>query len=205
MDKGQAVHAAWQLRDVWEGLLKFLGTLAVADYLAALPPEDERCKPLLRQMLQKSGLTNGSWATLMEIALKDGPLPGSRLPELGPLLFKNGKHQRLFRLLQHNSKDIAADSFIGWRNRVFGHGVFRKDVGSYAREALHWLGRLHEAFELCRPLFTSLTLESDGPSGEILTWGEKSPLPFYHAGNRRPAARFSRPCASAPAAARRCC
>jgi len=35
MDQGQAVHAAWQLRDVWEGLLKFLATLAVADYFAA--------------------------------------------------------------------------------------------------------------------------------------------------------------------------
>ena len=31
MDEGQAVHAAWQLRDVWEGLLKFLASLAVAD------------------------------------------------------------------------------------------------------------------------------------------------------------------------------
>jgi hypothetical protein len=35
MDESQAVHAAWQLKDVWEGLLKFLATLAVADHLAA--------------------------------------------------------------------------------------------------------------------------------------------------------------------------
>src|SRR2546430_1463465 len=40
MDQGQAVHTAWQLRDVWEGLLKFLATLAVADHLAAAPAED---------------------------------------------------------------------------------------------------------------------------------------------------------------------
>ena len=42
MDLGQAVHAAWQLRDVWEGLLKFLATLAVADHLATAPAEDPR-------------------------------------------------------------------------------------------------------------------------------------------------------------------
>jgi len=60
------------------------------------------------------------------------------------------------------------------------HGVFRKDLASYAEDALHWLGRLHDAFDLCRPLLESLALESNGPKGEILTWGEKSPLPFYH-------------------------
>jgi hypothetical protein len=37
MDQGQAVHAAWQLRDVREGLLKFLATLAIADHLVAAP------------------------------------------------------------------------------------------------------------------------------------------------------------------------
>src|SRR5438552_10968870 len=78
MDQGQAVHAAWQLRDVWEGLLKFLGTLAVADHLAAAPAEDSRTKKLLGQLLKKDGLSNGTWATLMEIALRNGPLPGAR-------------------------------------------------------------------------------------------------------------------------------
>ncbi len=65
-------------------------------------------------------------------------------------------------------------------NCCFGHGVFRKDLASYAEDALHWLGRLHDAVDLCRPLLESLALESVGPKGEILTWGEKSPLPFYH-------------------------
>src|SRR5437660_7244998 len=79
MDQGQAVHAAWQLRDVWEGLLKFLATLAVADHLAAVPAEDQRSKKLLSQLLKKDGLSNGTWATLMEIALKEGPPPRARL------------------------------------------------------------------------------------------------------------------------------
>jgi hypothetical protein len=42
MDLNQAVHAAWQLKDVWEGLLKFLATLAVADHMA---PPRRRTQP----------------------------------------------------------------------------------------------------------------------------------------------------------------
>jgi hypothetical protein len=44
MDQGQAVHAAWQLKDVWEGLLKFLATLAVADHVSAVPSEEPRTR-----------------------------------------------------------------------------------------------------------------------------------------------------------------
>jgi hypothetical protein len=71
MDHGQAVHAAWQLKDVWEGLLKFVATLAVADHMATAPAEDPRTRKLLDQLLKKGGLTDGDWAKLMEIALKD--------------------------------------------------------------------------------------------------------------------------------------
>src|SRR5436305_1370081 len=31
MGDGQAVHAAWQLRDVWESLIRFLGCVALGD------------------------------------------------------------------------------------------------------------------------------------------------------------------------------
>jgi tetratricopeptide (TPR) repeat protein len=179
MDQDQAVHAAWQLKDVWEGLLKFLATLAVADHMATAPSDDPRTRKLLDQLLKKGGLTDGDWAKLMEIALKDGPLTGTRLPQHGPVLFQGGKRQRLYRLFISDKDDFNHDDFISWRNSCFGHGVFRKDLRSYAREALHWLGRLHEAFDLCRALLTSMALEWDGPNDEPLTW-EKSPLPFYH-------------------------
>ena len=49
-----------------------------------------------------------------------------------------------------------------------------------ADDAKHWLDRLHEAYDLCREFFQALALQSDGPGGELLTWGEKPPLPFYH-------------------------
>jgi tetratricopeptide (TPR) repeat protein len=187
MDQGQAVHAAWQLRDVWEGLLKFLASLAVSDHMFTAPADEPRTNTLLKQLLKKDGLTNGTWATLIEIALRNGPLTGARLPQLGTLFFKSGKRERLYRLFMSDKDDFSHDDFISWRNICFGHGVFRKDLSSYAREALHWLDRLHEAFDLCRPVLQSLTLESDGPNGEFLTWGERSPLPFYHGHQPAPA------------------
>jgi len=66
MDQGQAVHAVWQVRDAWEGLLKFLATLAVADHLAAAPPEDPRTGRLLAKLLKANGLTLSEWADLIE-------------------------------------------------------------------------------------------------------------------------------------------
>src|SRR5207244_6323880 len=80
MDQDQAVHAAWQLRDVWEGLIKFLATLTVADHLASAAAEDPRSSPLLALLLKARGLSLGDWPTLMEIALKDGPVAKARLP-----------------------------------------------------------------------------------------------------------------------------
>src|SRR4051812_14244565 len=87
MDQGQAVHTAWQLRDVWEGLIKFLATLAVADHLASPAPEDCRTGPLLAVLLNDRGLSLGHWAELMKIALKEGSLPQAHFPQLGSLLF----------------------------------------------------------------------------------------------------------------------
>jgi hypothetical protein len=175
MDQGQAVHAAWQLRDVWEGLIKFLGTLVVADHLASAPPEDPRTGLLLALLVNDRGLSLGHWTDMMKVSLKGGSLLRARLPQLSQLLFPGGKPGPLFRLFEGDK-----NSFIPWRNMCFGHGVFRKDLHSYSEDALHWLGRLHDAFDLCRPVLESLTLESDGPNGEILTWGQQSPLPFYH-------------------------
>src|SRR5262249_14478075 len=62
-----------------------------------------------------------------------------------------------------------------------GHGVLGKDLGLYARETLHWLDKLHDAYDLCRDFFHTLHLESDDPAGGPLTWGQEGPLPFYHA------------------------
>jgi hypothetical protein len=175
MDQGQAVHAAWQLRDVWEGLIKFLAAVAVADHLATAPVDDPRTSPLLADLLSDRGLSVGDWVTLMERVLKQGPLPGARLPGLAPLLYPRGKPGPVVRMFAGDET-----AFTRWRNECFGHGVFRKDLAYYDEKTTHWLCRLHDAYDLCREFFHGLTLESDGPNGEVLPWGAQTPLPFYH-------------------------
>jgi hypothetical protein len=140
MDAGQAVHAAWQLRDVWESLIKFFAGLAVADHLASAPADDPRTSPLLADLLSDGGLSVGSWVTVMERVLKAGPLPSARLPALAPLLYPRGKPSLLVKMFVGDET-----AFVRWRNECFGHGVFRKDHSYYIEKATHWLGRLHDA------------------------------------------------------------
>jgi tetratricopeptide (TPR) repeat protein len=176
MDAGQAVNAAWQLRDVWESFLKFLGSAAVADRLAAAGPDDPAISPLLARLLKPQGLSLGDWPTLMELALQQTPEEQLRLPDLKHLLFP-ARRPRLLPLLVGGDE---RQSFVCWRNRRFGHGVFGRDLTRYAEDVNHWLEKLHDAFDLCRDLLSALTLESDDPAGGPLTWGGQGPLPFYH-------------------------
>ena len=170
MDQGQAVHAAWQLKDVWEGLLKFLSDgLAVADHLA-----------WPRQMIRAAENCSTS-------CTQEGRLDRWRLGEAvgnGPQGRSTARSARLHRSSDPGcSRAASGNDFFACSpatrtmsaamtsspggTLTFGHGVFRKDLRSYADDALHWLRRLHEAFDLCRPLLESLMLESDGPRGEI--------------------------------------
>ena len=174
MDQGQAVHAAWQVRDVWEGLIKFLGVLAVADRLSH-PENGQEVGGLLSLLLKPQGLALGDWTRLMELAQKSRDHK-SRLPALRELLFP-ARRPKLFKLLVGGD---ARQSFVCWRNRRFGHGAFGKDLALFAEEARHWLDRLHEAYDLCRDFFGTVVLDSVQPDGAALAWTSQPPLPFYH-------------------------
>src|SRR4051794_3352573 len=88
MDEDLAVNAAWQLRDCWEGLIKFLGTLAIADHLGAAPLSEDRSRRLLATLVVRNprGLSLGHWAETLMLALKDNP-HALRLLRLKELLF----------------------------------------------------------------------------------------------------------------------
>lgn len=175
MDQGLAVHAAWQIRDVWEGLLRFLATVAAADCLQADPIDEDRTSRLLAVLLKPQGLSLGDWVSVLELALKETSGEGTRIPELSALLYRRGKPTPLLRAFAG-----SGEAFIPWRNRRFGHGVFQQDASVYGQDALGWLERLHDAYDDCRELFTAMTLESDGPDGQLLAWGTQQPLSYYH-------------------------
>src|SRR5262249_54084665 len=99
MDEGQAVDAAWQLRDVWEAFLKFLASVAVADRLAGPPPDDEPAQKLLATLFG-GRLSLGQWVSMMEYALKETPDAALRLPALKELLFpRRRRSSPLLRML----------------------------------------------------------------------------------------------------------
>src|SRR4051812_21110582 len=80
MDAGLVVNAAWQVRDCWEALLKFLGSLAVMDRLASSSLDDSRLGKLLATLLNPRGLSLGHWPQLMDLALRDSTA-STRLPQ----------------------------------------------------------------------------------------------------------------------------
>jgi len=177
MDEGQAVHAAWVLRDVWEGLIRFLSCVALADRLAGLHADDPARRALLARLLTSRGLSIGYWIELMSRAFKDTPDHQLRLPRLKMLLF-TGKLKLLAPL----------SDFVQWRNERFGHGTFGRKLDEYRNEALHWLKRLHdEVYDPLRDLLGALTLETNDPTGGPLTWGREGPT-FTACHTHQPAA-----------------
>ena len=139
MDSQEPIAAAWQLRDAFECLLKFTAALALADLLQA-QPTPAQASEVAGLLLKPQGLSLGDWHTLLEMALQpsapDNPLAenGRCLPELRAIFFApNGKRTSLNRKI-----DGDGGSFVNWRNRVFGHGVFKQERAWYARETLNW-------------------------------------------------------------------
>ena len=176
MDDDQPVHAAWQVRDAWEALLRFLGSLAIADHLAAVKGRPPQTRELLSILLDARGLSMGHWFDLLRLAYKDASADIS-FAALRELLFPASGRSTLLPLF--NGGDHT-ESFIPWRNRRFGHGVLGRDLEVFARESVHWLGKLHRAYDICRWFLQSVELEVEGLNSTSAIMSERQELSFYH-------------------------
>ena len=184
MDRQEPVAAAWQLRDSFECLLKFTASLAVADFLQT-NPEGKEAEEIISLLFKPQGLSMGDWYTLLETALKPlAPLArqnllgdsGRCLPNLYSIFFDlKGKKTELNR--KFNSSNEKDESFIPWRNRVFGHGVFKKERSWYADETTRRLDTLHKFYQALRSVLDGWILFSSTPSGEEIIWQGASELP----------------------------
>lgn len=190
LDGQEPIAAAWALRDAFECLLKFCACLALADFFQTAPDRDLAGKAA-GLLCKPNGLSLGDWHTLLEFALRPlEPLArknllndsGRSVPELFDVFFNVERAQRKPTSV---NRSITGDqqSFIHWRNRVFGHGAFRYgavdiDRDWYAAETMVWLPRLHEAYRALAPIFAGRRLIAITSGGEEVVWqGANSVLP----------------------------
>lgn len=169
MDRQEPIAAAWQLRDAFECALKFCACVAVADFLQA-EPEKEQAERLVGLLFKPNGLSLGDWHTLVEMALE--PLtPLAREDSLGDSrrslstlyhVFFAAAARRAKRSKLNLAIDGGQDSFVAWRNRVFGHGVFQQERAWYAAETLAWLPRLDAFYDALAPVLQGWELRTEG-------------------------------------------
>ena len=173
MDRQEPIAAAWQLRDAFECLLKFTACLAVADFLNA-KPDRAQASNLVGLLMKPQGLSLGDWHTLLELALQGSTGAERCLPNLFGVFFQpNGRRTALNRKV-----DGDANSFVNWRNRVFGHGVFKQERQWYAEQTLSWLPTLNEFYQALYPILNSWVLISITPNGEEIIWQGAGDLPY---------------------------
>jgi tetratricopeptide (TPR) repeat protein len=169
MDCDEPIAAAWALRDAFECAVKFTACAAIADFLQAQPTRDDAAA-LAALLLKPQGLSLGDWHTLLEIALKSSGRESRRLPELFGVFFQGGAGKKPSRTAVNASIDGSDKSFVTWRNRVFGHGVFREERGYYADETRKRLPDLVRFCEALRPVLAGWRLIGLTPGGERVDW-----------------------------------
>ena len=180
LDDQDPVVVAWRFRDAFECLIKLASSLAIADFLRD-STQSKAAEGVVRTLFRP--MAPGDWFTLLGKALKPldplahaGRLAESprRLPGLHGVFFK-AKGGGPTAISDHIAGKPS--SFIAWRNRVFGHGVFREDRRWYAEETTRLLGPLHECLEALRPIFEGWDLVGDDPEGHPIVWRGTLDLP----------------------------
>ena len=184
LDRQAPIDAHLQLRDAVECVLKVIASIAVADYLRR-PLDQDYTGKLLQILFQN--LSIGHWCDLIERALKDPLDPymrenrldesGRLLPGLACVFYETHAGGRLRPTSLNKRIRSDQDSFVTWRNRVIGHGVFRNDPEWYAAETLKWLPLLHDLYRALAPNLSDWSLRSLTPSGEELHWDGLTSMP----------------------------
>ena len=164
MERQEPVEAAWLLRDAFEAAMKFIAAVATADLLQALPaPAD--IQEVAGLLLKPTGLSTGDWHSAMTVPLK-AAATHRLLPEMRALFYDGRGDATELNLLL----DGGEDSFVAWRNRVIGHGVFKQERAWYAAETFRWLPVLNDLYAALRPVLAPWTLVGETAGQEQVIW-----------------------------------
>jgi tetratricopeptide (TPR) repeat protein len=171
VNRGEGVAAAWQLRDCFEVVIKLLAAVGVgccfSDPRQSTGAPGQLRSDLADILLKPRGLSIGDWYQLLN-SVADTV---HRNPACGPNELGAAHAVKRLRELLVTARGRASilalalgagdNHFIAWRNRVFGHGVFRHDAAWYLAEALAWLERYNRLCLDLKPVFSELRLYTD--------------------------------------------
>lgn len=162
MDRQEPVAAAWALRDAFEVGIKFCACVAVCDVLR-LPQLPASAGTLLGLLLKQGGLSVGDWIDLLLQAVDVEPR-SLLLPRLrGLFRGADGSLTPLARTLaaKPDAADGSAQNFVRWRNRIFGHGVFKAERSFYAEQTGRWLPVLEDFYSSLLAVLEDWRLEDE--------------------------------------------
>ena len=153
MDAQQAVAAVWQMKDAMELGIRFSACVSLADLLQATTTDTDVARPL-EVLFRHGGVSLGHWAGILRESLLPAA-PPRLIPQLRDIFIVGSRRlpSPLFRRLTHEQS-----GFTHWRNRVFGHGVFRNKAVFYIDEVLAWLPVLQELYSALHQALAGWTL-----------------------------------------------
>jgi hypothetical protein len=165
----EPVSAVWALRDAWEAGIKFVACLGIAD-LKQAGVRGDKIECAVTLLFKPSGLSLGDWVGLLAVGC-DGSMERRRrlLRGLASLYKDDGRLTEVGKALSGTKNSI---SLVDWRNRIFGHGVFKEDHQGYEEETLTWAKPLLDFYNKLEPIFAEWTLRDGGPTGLPLTGAE---------------------------------
>ena len=160
--RGEPVAAAWALRDAWECAVRFVACLGLAD-LARAGVSGERFEAAVATLFKPTGLSLGDWAGLLALACDKALLPAEDrlLPGLADFYKQGGKFTAVGKALSAEGKDRL--NLVQWRNKVFGHGVFKQDRGWYAAQVADWVAPLNAFLDALEQALAGWTLRDAAP------------------------------------------
>ncbi|HML54573.1 hypothetical protein [Solidesulfovibrio alcoholivorans] len=86
------------------------------------------------------------------MVIKDGPYSGSFTPA-GEAISGNTN---------------AGQNLVVWRNKVFGHGVFKENRSWYAEQVLERISTLHLIYQGLKPILDSWALREADPNRDLM-------------------------------------
>ena len=173
----EPLAAAWALRDAWECAIRFVACLGLADIVRA-EAQGEEFYNALGALFKNNGLGLGDWAFILSVGCDPAvAVRGERLLPGLTRLYRNASGRlTAFGMALSRSPDKGTSALdpghvnvVTWRNKLFGHGVFRRQRAWYEEQTTLWIPPLHAFYKALDSALKGCVLRDGGADGPPLT------------------------------------